>query len=149
MRFGVPIKKKKTERRENGKLISRTCDKSERNGREEGGKGRERRKKKIFRELRNLCETYTLYPRFCTCISCTVIVVCPSTLSSLFVIAFLIRLHAKYPGTGNRMYTWSGDVCIYITWLTGKLHERTCTKKTFTRSFTLISFTKILLACSF
>lgn len=79
--------------------------------------------RKIFRELRNLCETYTLYPRFCTCISCTVIVVRPSTLSSLFVIAFLIRPRAKYPGTSRNAYLKRRRMYLYCLLADWKLHE--------------------------
>lgn len=70
--------------------------------------------RKIFRRLRNLCETYTLHPRFCTCISCTVIVVRPSMLSSLFVIAFSSRPRAKYPGTSRNAYLKATYVFTYI-----------------------------------
>lgn len=45
--------KRKPREKKNGKLISGTCDKSERNQGEKGGG-----EKNFFRELRNLCETY-------------------------------------------------------------------------------------------
>jgi len=78
-------------------------------------------KQKRFLENLGTCVRYTLYPRFCTCISCTVIVVRPSTLSSLFVIAFLIRPRAKYSGTDRNAYL---NVCIYIAcWLENCMNE--------------------------
>lgn len=59
MRFGVPIK---TYRKENGKLILGTCDKSERNRRGRWGGGGQAREKRFLENL-GTCVRHILYIR--------------------------------------------------------------------------------------
>lgn len=97
----------------NGKSISGICDKSE-------GKRCEGEETRKILENLETCVRHTLYPRFCTCISCTVIVVRPSVLASLFVTAFLIRSRAKYPER-NR-YLKRRRMYLLLGWLIDKVH---------------------------
>lgn len=100
--------------------------------------------KKILENLET-CGRHTLYPRFCTCISCTVIVVRPSMLASLFVTMFLIGSCAKYPER-NR-YLKRRRTYLLLDWLIEKLSK--ASQRISTKIFTLTSFTEILFACSF